>query len=350
MPKTEEEMAERSHWFRKERTPSIAEASAAERDQEERARLHEEVAALPGQLASPPAVASEPEPEEVPVPRTPQAAAVPAAGLPLSRRSDATSSASSRAGSRELATADEDLWAELRASKGEQLRSGISRLKRSAGLTRPDDGLKFEYDWQKLWRFFAHEMVTGDERSGYLDKPKFKELLRKRASIQEPALINELWRIACPADGRLPFCRVVRPSAIRLRASVCLTGACACVSAAVARQRGRWPAWLQGVPPGLGGGLPAPLRDKVCEAPPGEAQRQPAAPLAAAARVGPAGLRLAGPGGRRAAGSAAVRADRGAEEGLHHVPPPAPAGTHPLPCASSSVVPPCVSPSQPACS
>ena len=211
-------MAERSHWFRKERTPSIAEASAAERDQQERARLHEEVAALPGQLASPPAVASEPEPEEVPVPRTPQAA-VPAAGLPLSRRSDATgSSASSRAGSRELATADEDLWAELRASRGEQLRNGILRLKRSAGRTRPDDGIReSEYDWQKLWRFFAHEMVTGDERSGYLDKLKFKELLRKRASIQETALINQLWRIACPADGRLPFCRVVRPSATRLR-------------------------------------------------------------------------------------------------------------------------------------
>ena len=233
MPKTEEEMAERSHWFRKERTPSIAEASAAERDQQERARLHEEVAPLPGQLASPP-LASEPEPEEVPVP---------AAGLPLSRRSDATSSASSRAGSRELATADEDLWAELRASRGEQLRNGILRLKRSAGRTRPADGIReSEYDWQKLWRFFAHEMVTGDERSGYLDKLKFKELLRKRASIQETALINQLWRIACPADGRLPFCRVVRPSATRLRLRLldgCLRVLCARSWGGAARAPGR---------------------------------------------------------------------------------------------------------------
>ena len=288
MPKTEEEMAERSHWFRKERTPSIAEASAAERDQQERARLHEEVAPLPGQLASPP-LASEPGPEEVPVPRTPQAAAMPAAGLPLSRRSDATgSSASSRAGSRELATADEDLWAELRASRGEQLRNGILRLKRSAGRTRPDDGIReSEYDWQKLWRFFAHEMVTGDERSGYLDKLKFKELLRKRASIQETALINQLWRIACPADGRLPFCRVVRPSATRLRASVCLTGACACcVRAAGAGQRGRRAAWLQGLPRRVEGGR---LQGAV------EAQQQPAPPHAAAATcVGAAALRLAG--------------------------------------------------------
>ena len=97
----------------------------------------------------------------------------------------------------------------------ETLRTGFARLKSAAGKALVSDGSgppgregsrvlkpQFRTLWEKLWRFFALSMDSADEQSGYLDRFRFEDLLKKRAQISDRAVIKKLWAIAIAAgDG-----------------------------------------------------------------------------------------------------------------------------------------------------
>ena len=97
----------------------------------------------------------------------------------------------------------------------EPLRTGFARLKSAAGRELVSDGSgppgregsrvlkpQFRTLWEKLWRFFALSMDSADEQSGYLDRFRFEDLLKKRAQISDRAVIKKLWAIAIAAgDG-----------------------------------------------------------------------------------------------------------------------------------------------------
>ena len=91
----------------------------------------------------------------------------------------------------------------------EELQRGYARLKSAAGRAPVSDGnaplvrvgstgrkVEFRTCWEKLWRFFALSMDSADERSGYLDKLRFENLLRKRAQLTDRAVIKQLWTLA----------------------------------------------------------------------------------------------------------------------------------------------------------
>ena len=94
----------------------------------------------------------------------------------------------------------------------ELLRTGFARLASAAGHALVSDGngpglgqegsrelkpqIRTQYRWEKLWRFFALSMDSADEQSGYLDKFRFEDLLKKRARISDRAVIKKLWTIA----------------------------------------------------------------------------------------------------------------------------------------------------------